>query len=127
QMSYALAILAEWQSPDFQSVHPFHPLELWIILVLVAAFSLGWRLPLTRTLLSLLLLHMALQHQRFGELLGVVTPLLVAPALMSQLGPSSVSLTDRRVAAFAKPASVGGVALAGAVVLGISGILLPSR
>jgi len=63
---------------------------------------------------------------RFGELLGFVAPLLAASVLAPQLGRRSVSLLDRRMAALAKPASVGGVALAGAVLLAISGILLRS-
>jgi len=123
QMSFAVAQVAEWQSPNFQSIQP---LEVWIMFVLFATFSLGWRLPLTRVLLLLLLLHLALRHLRFGELLGFVAPLLAASVLAPQLGRRSVSLLDRRMAALAKPASVGGVALAGAVLLAISGILLRS-
>src|SRR5438046_7979689 len=60
-MSFALAALIEWSSPDFQH---YNPLELWIMVVLVAAFSLQWRLPATRLAMLLLLLHMALQHRR---------------------------------------------------------------
>jgi hypothetical protein len=120
QMSFALAQVVEWRSPDFQS---FQPLELWIMFVLVAAFSLGWRLPLTRALLLLLLLHMALQHLRFGELLGLVTPMLVAPALAPQLGHRPLS---PGMASLAKPARAGGVALAGVIFLVISGVLLRS-
>src|SRR6266550_3651026 len=42
RMSYSLAVITEWQSPDFQQ---YQPLELWIIFVLFAALSRGWRLP----------------------------------------------------------------------------------
>ncbi len=48
-----------------------------------------------------------LEHMRFGELFGFVTPLLVASALAPQLTHRSVSLLDRRMAALARPASVG--------------------
>ncbi len=63
---------------------------------------------------------------RFGELFGFVTPLLVASALAPQLTHRSVSLLDRRMAALARPASVGGLALAGAILLAISSVLLRS-
>jgi len=61
---------------------------------------------------------------RFIELLGFVAPLLVASALALQLGRRSVSWLDRSMAALAKPAGVGGVALAGAALLAISAVLL---
>src|SRR5216683_2908384 len=87
----ALGLIKEWQSPDFQQIQP---LETWIVAVLLAALSLGWRLPATRVLMLLLLLHMALRHARHGELLGFVAPLLLAPALAPQLQALS---GDRRV------------------------------
>src|SRR5262249_24954793 len=86
RMGVAASVLEEWRSPNFQV---FQPLEVWIIFVLFAALSLGWRLPLTRVGIVLLLVHMALQHGRHGELLGFVAPLLLAPALAQQL--------DRRI------------------------------
>jgi hypothetical protein len=123
QMSVALAHLTEWGSPDFQS---FQPIELWIMVVLFAAFTAGWRLPPTRALLLLLLLHMSLQHSRFGEELGFCTPLLAAAALAPQLAGGSVGMLDRLMAALARPARAGGIALAGALVLAISLFLLRS-
>ena len=63
-----LGLISEWQSPNFQQPQP---LELWLVAVLFAALSLGWRLPPTRVLMLLLLLHMALRHARYGELLGI--------------------------------------------------------
>ena len=50
-MTFALSQLIEWRSPDFQSVQP---LELWLFSLLLAAFALRWRLPLTRLLMLLL-------------------------------------------------------------------------
>ena len=121
----SLVYIGEWQSPNFQQLQP---LELWIVFVLLVAFSLGWRLPLTRVAIVLLLLHMALRHGRYGELLGLVAPLLLAPALALQLearldGRAVLSL-DRIMAELAKPASARGIALAGGVLLAISGIAL---
>ncbi len=120
-MSFAMGQLVEWRSPDFQS---FEPLELWLAVALFAGFALGWRLPPTRLLMLLLLLHMALQHRRHGELVGLAAPLLLAPALAPQLralpaGRSSGPV-DRSLAELAKPASLRGVALAGAVLAAVS-------
>jgi hypothetical protein len=124
-MSFAMGQLVEWRSPDFQS---FEPLELWLAVVLFAGFVRGWRLPPTRLLMLLLLLHMALQHRRHGELVGLVAPLLLAPALAPQLRPSpagrSAGPVDRTLAELAKPASLRGAALAGAVLAGVSAAVL---
>jgi hypothetical protein len=116
QMSFTLAHVDEWLSPNFQSLQP---LEIWIMVVLFAALSLGWRLPLTRALLVLLLLHLSLRRLRFGELLGFCAPLLVASALAPQLSRRSDSVLDRFMATLAKPAGMGGAALAGALMLAI--------
>jgi hypothetical protein len=119
-----LGLINEWQSPNFQQ---FQPLEVWIMAFLLAALSGGWRLPLTRIPMLLLLLHMALRHGRYAELLGLVGPLLLAPALGAQLARRSghqVSFLDRAMAALAKPAGPLGVALAGAMVLGLSAVAL---
>jgi hypothetical protein len=124
-MSFAMGQLVEWRSPDFQS---FEPLELWFAVVLFAGFALGWRLPPTRLFMLLLLLHMALQHRRHGELVGLVAPLLLAPALAPQLrtlpAGHSADPIDRSLAELAKPASLRGVALAGAVLAAVSAAVL---
>src|SRR5438876_9855306 len=100
-----LGLITEWQSPNFQQ---FQPLEVWIMVILLAALSGGWRLPLTRVLMVLLLLHMALRHGRYAELLGFIGPLLLASALGPQLaarsGGRQISSLDRAMAALAGPA-----------------------
>jgi hypothetical protein len=120
-MSFSFAVLAEWQSPNFQR---FEPLELWIMVLLFAVFSLGWRLPLIRVGILLVLLHMALEHARHAELLGFVAPLVLAPALAPQLkvrlGERGVFAIDRIVAEFAKPATASGTALVVAILLVVS-------
>jgi hypothetical protein len=120
-MSFAMGQLIEWRSPDFQS---FEPLELWLAVVLFVGFALGWRLPLTRLIMLLLLLHMALQHRRHGELVGLVAPLLLAPALAPQLralaAGRSAGPVDRTLAELAKPTPLRGGALAGAVLAALS-------
>jgi len=124
-MSFAMGQLVEWRSPDFQS---FEPLELWLAVVLFVGFALGWRLPPTRLLMLLLLVHMALQHRRHGELVGLVAPLLLAPALAPQLralaAGRSAGPVDRGLAALAKPASLRGVALAGTLLAALSAAVL---
>jgi hypothetical protein len=124
-MSFAMGQLVEWRSPDFQS---FEPLELWLAVLLFAGFALGWRLPPTRILLVLLLLHMALQHRRHGELVGLLAPLLLAPALATQLrAPAagrSAGPVERGLAEFAKPASRRGLALAAASFVVLSALVL---
>jgi len=122
-----LGLIIEWQSPNFQH---FQPLELWIMLVLFAALSLGWRLPPTRVGIVIILLHMALQHSRYVELLGFIAPLLMAPALAPQLAARSggrvASSLDRKLAELASPATTRGVALIGAVAAAVTGITLGS-
>jgi len=124
-MSFAMGQLVEWRSPDFQS---FEPLELWLAVVLFAGFALGWRLPPTRILMLLLLLHMALQHRRHGELVGLVAPLLLAPPLAAQLRALPAGRADgpvdRTLAELAKPASLRGIALAGVGLAALSAAVL---
>lgn len=82
RMSYALSWINEWQQPNMQRGHV---LEIWLMLVLAGALSLGVRLPLTRIVMVLVILHMALVHQRHAELLGLCAPLILAPALAVEL------------------------------------------
>jgi hypothetical protein len=71
---------------------------------------------------------MALQHRRHGELVGLVAPLLLAPALAPQLRAAaagrSAGPVDRGLAELAKPASRRGIALAGALLALLSAALL---
>ena len=83
RMSFATSALSEWGAANFQG---FQPLEVWIMLAILGGFSLGLRLPWTRTVMVLLLLHLALNHVRNAELLGIVGPLLIAAPLAAQLG-----------------------------------------
>jgi len=59
---------------------------VWIALAILGGFSLGLRLPWTRTAMVLVLLHLALTHVRNQELLGIIGPLLIAAPLSAQLG-----------------------------------------
>jgi hypothetical protein len=118
QMSFSSAVLVEWMSPNFQH---YEPLELWIMVLLFGGLSLGWRLPPTRVIIVLLLLHMALQHGRHAEPFGFIAPLLLAPGLAphlaERLARRPASSLDRGMAELAKPADMRGIAVAGAILL----------
>jgi len=79
--SYALDHIAEWRSPNF---HFFQPLEVWLFAGLAAVLFQGLRLPLTRIVLLLGLLHLGLKHGRNIELLGLLAPLFLAAPLAGQ-------------------------------------------
>jgi hypothetical protein len=121
-MPFAFSVVGEWASPNFQHLQP---LEIWIIVLLAAGLSFGWRLPPTRVGIVLLLLHMTLQHRRYAEQLGFITPLLLVSALsfrLAKLGGSRTSPLDRAFASLATPANLSGGLLAGLILLGISGV-----
>jgi hypothetical protein len=124
-MAFAMGQLVEWRSPDFQS---FEPLELWLAFFLFAGLALGWRLPPIRLAMMLLVVHMALQHRRHGELVGLVAPLLLAPALAPQLrrlpAGRSTGPVDHALGELAKPASFRGAALAAAVLAVLSAAVM---
>src|ERR1700719_4156412 len=82
-----------------------------MLLGLLGILSFGLRLPITRIVILFVLLHMALVHRRFAEVLGLVAPLVVAPAMAVQLREFGDSLRRAFGNTLATPASVGGVAL----------------
>ncbi len=129
RMHFALAILSEWQSPNFEN---YQPLELWILLFAAVAFTLSWRLPAMRLLMVLFLLHMALAHRRNVEVLGLVGPFLLAPALFPKLEnrPGEgrlLSFLDRSMAELGKPASAFGTLLASVLFILVTLAGLPPR
>jgi hypothetical protein len=111
-MTVALDVITEWQSPNF---HKPQILELWLLLVLGIACSGRLRLPWLRLLLVLGLVHLALKHDRHAEVLGLVTPFLIAAPLALQLratqgtGADAEHL-DRIFRAFAAPAKSAAIA-----------------
>jgi hypothetical protein len=118
QMGFATSSIAEWHSADFSR---FDALEVWIGLAILGGFSVGLRLPWTRTLMVLLLLYLALAHVRNKELLGIIAPLLVAVPLAKQLGPIASpegSPTNDAQPVGAAASLALAVAFAAAIVLG---------
>ena len=77
-MTYALGVIGEWQSPNFQRLTLQ---EIWILGVLGFSVILGLRIPLVRAILLLALIHMSLKHVRHITLLGALGPLLIAAPL----------------------------------------------
>jgi hypothetical protein len=117
RMNFGLSYIAEWQSPNFQIANPLEP---WLMLVLLGALTLGVRVPVTRVVILFVLLHMTLQHQRLAEVLGLVAPLLFAPALAPQVNRYPIPWLDQWLAGFAQRASAGGLVFAGIVLLAVS-------
>jgi hypothetical protein len=109
-LHFALSYINEWSSPDFQQAQP---IEAWLLLVLLGILYQGIRLPVTRIAMLLVLVHMTLAHQRHAEILGLVAPLLAAPALAAQLprGAFADAQLCRRLAERLVPATVMRMAL----------------
>lgn len=76
---------------------------------LVAALTVGFRLPPVRLVLVLALLHLALKSNRYAELIGLLTPLFLATPLGAQYyaqtaGGKQLETVDRFFKALAQPA-----------------------
>ncbi len=105
-MKFALSMLIEWKSIDFQHLST---LEIWLLLALGTMMWRGVRLPFVRVLMLLLLFAISLQHARNGDLIAFIAPLLAAPWAGAQLAHGKGGdWLDR----FARPASARGMALA---------------
>ncbi len=82
EVPIAQTYIAEWQSTNFGH---FDILELWLLGPILLGFSTGIRLPVSRILLVLALIHLALSHTRHADLVAFVAPLAVVGALGPQL------------------------------------------
>jgi hypothetical protein len=114
QYTYALEFIGEWQSPNF---HIFQPLELWLLAGLALVLWQGLRLPPMRIVLLAGLLHLALKHNRYIELVGLIGPLVIAAPFGAQwrerrAGQPQLSAADAFFARLAVPAGTGACALA---------------
>lgn len=112
-MSYALANIKEWLSPNFQK---FQFLELWLLLLLLVALTRGIRLSPARVAVLLFLIHLALKHARNVELIGLLAPILLALPLSAQWGgrenaDGPTEKLDRFFSHHARPASLPAVAI----------------
>lgn len=121
------ATFIEWRSPDFQQ---FPALELWLLGVLLVGFTLGVRLPATRLVLLLGLVHMALQHTRHADILVTVGPLALAaplaPNLAALLGGQAGGRAPSRLGVwFARLARPSGAPAAAVAAVLAAGLALP--
>lgn len=118
RLAFSLSQLGEWRSPDFQHLQP---LEIWLLAAAALALTRGLHLPPLRIALLLGLLHLALQHVRHGELLGLLAPVIVAQPFAAQLNTPDAAppnRLDRCFAALAAPAGRLATVLALATMLG---------
>jgi hypothetical protein len=118
----ALTTIAEWRSPNFQSL-PMQ--EIVLLLALYLAFSRGLKLPLVRLLIVLGLVHLYLRHARNAELLATLAPLAIAPLLAAQF-PTMRRAAEpaNRLDRLAGPAGTGALALGLAVAALFAGVMI---
>jgi hypothetical protein len=83
--------IGEWKSPNF---HHLQPLEVWIILLMGLGLLTGYRLNIFRFLIVAGLLHLSLKHIRNVEVLGLITPCLLAASLATFIYPGQAPLTS---------------------------------
>lgn len=105
-MKTELAVIQEWQSPNFQQPQA---LALWLFLIMGLAFAGRVRLSPARSILVLGLFYMSLQHQRYVALVGLISPFILAlplSRLWRQQAPTGndAATLDRWFQAFAAPA-----------------------
>jgi hypothetical protein len=87
-MGSALPLIMEWRPADFGSIGTF---EICLLLAIGLALLRGIKLPPTRILLLLGLLHMALAQGRATEILALLAPMVLAVPLARQIGGTEVS------------------------------------
>jgi hypothetical protein len=114
----SLAGVGEWRPMDFSHVGP---LEIALVVTLYVTFQRGVRLPPVRLVLLLLLLHMALQHNRHQILLATIGAMLLAEPLAEPLGGA---LAPDRCATPSGAVRRGGLAAFAAAVLALAGVRL---
>jgi hypothetical protein len=75
--------IVEWLPPDFRKMSEFQGA---ILLTLLICLSRGVKVPFFRTLLLLVIFHMALTHQRHMLVLALIGPLLLAEPIGRSFG-----------------------------------------
>lgn len=124
RMPVLLDSITEWRSPDF---HKPQILELWLLLILVLGCAGRLRLPWLRLLMLLALVHLALKHQRHAEILGLVSPFIIASSIAlrkpeDEGAKRNAATLDRifhALAAPARPGALAAAALAGVLLIGV--------
>jgi hypothetical protein len=88
EMGSALPLITEWRPIDFSRLGTF---EICLLMAIGLALLRGIRLPPTRILLLLGLLHMALSQGRATEILALLAPMVLAVPLARQIGGAEAS------------------------------------
>jgi hypothetical protein len=88
EMGSALPLITEWRPIDFGRLSTF---EICLLMGIGLALLRGIRLPPTRILLLLGLLHMALSQGRATEILALLAPMVLAAPLARQIGGAEAS------------------------------------
>ncbi len=123
RLKATLALVAEWRSADFHHMQPF---LVWTIAVLLLAFTGRLRLTLFRAFFVLGLFYLALKHQRYHSLVGLVSPYLLAGPLAAVArahagtGGSDVDALDRLFRKLASRAGAVGVGIALLLAVGLA-------
>jgi hypothetical protein len=107
----ALPLITEWRPADFGGVGIF---EICLLSGIGLALLRGIKLPPTRILLLLGLLHMALAQGRAAEILALLAPLILAVPLAGQIGGAEDSNSQA-------PAPPRGLLFAGIAILLVAG------
>lgn len=123
-LEFVLERVGEWRSPSF---HTFNTFELWLLGGIALVMHQGLRLPPMRLVLLLGLLHLALKHVRYVELVGLLAPLFLAGPFAAQWaesrrGQKHLESVDRFFEVLARPASKGAF-LASALALVVTSVL----
>jgi len=126
---YALQVVGEWRSPNFQNLQP---LELWLIGGLAVVLQQGIRLPAVRLAILLGLVHLALKHARHIELLGLIAPLVLAAPLGRQWrareqGKPQAAVLDQLFLKLALPSGPGAWLLAAAMFVALPAWMAETR
>lgn len=134
KMKSTLEIVSEWRSADFTTLQIF---LLWLMALLALVLSVRVRLSLFRTVFVIGLVYLALKHQRYHSLAGLVAPfILAAPlaqALRGRIAQPGSALSDRldaamlRLARPSRPATLAAAWAAGAALIVLLLPLVPHQ
>lgn len=121
----ALALIDEWRAPDLRTPHPLH---LWLIAFLGGGLVWRVRVPWLRLVLLGAFVFFAVRRARYGEILGLASPVLVAPALRAALAARAQAVpTDDAVASEADSVRASRRARATVAALAVASTLLVYR
>jgi hypothetical protein len=104
-----LGHVGEWQPTSFSGLEPF---ELVLLAGLYFLLSRRIALAVSRVLIVLLLLHLALQHQRHQIVFALTVPLLLAPSVARALDMLPARPRRSAIAVAASLAAFIGIAFA---------------